>query len=367
MIMASVLSLLFSCSDMMDVHKEYVEGGEIIYAPRVDTCIFIAGRERALFAFKLYNSPNVKNVEVYWNSRNDSLFVPVTPTSGLDSFEVILPGLPESSYTFEVRTSDGFGNKSLWTTGFCNTYGANYQSTVANRRIREVSMSEYGGEIAWLPATDGLVRMETRYRKTEGATATIFTPADENGTQCLDAAAGSGFEYRSVYIPEEQSIDTFYTDWVSSEDAFPAIFLYDRSKWTVLSCSDETASDGGGMTTVIDGDNGTYWHSKWDGGNAPLPHWIIIDLGNELNAVKFDFLRRSNNTDDKTVEFYLGNTPDAESGAWTKVGETTVNANRMEVPSLNKNVRGRYLKLLFPDSNRDPFTNCAEVYMYGGN
>ena len=41
----SVLSIT-SCDDFMDVHKEYIEGGEIIYAPKPDSLRFIAGKER---------------------------------------------------------------------------------------------------------------------------------------------------------------------------------------------------------------------------------------------------------------------------------------------------------------------------------
>ena len=28
-------------------------------------------------------------------------------------------------------------------------------------------------------------------------------------------------------------------------------------------------------------------------------------------------------------------------------------------------MKGRYLKLLLPDSNREPYTSVAEVYVYG--
>ncbi len=40
--------LITSCEDFMDVHKEYIEGGEIIYAPKPDSIAFIAGKERIL-------------------------------------------------------------------------------------------------------------------------------------------------------------------------------------------------------------------------------------------------------------------------------------------------------------------------------
>mgnify|MGYP000526754365 FL=1 len=79
----------------------------------------------------------------------------------------------------------------------------------------------------------------------------------EYTTFCPDAKAGEEFEFRSLFIPEEESIDTFYTAWSKYDEAFPAEYKFDRSGWTVT-VSDETASDGGGkmrslMTNWIPG------------------------------------------------------------------------------------------------------------------
>jgi hypothetical protein len=361
-----------SCDDFMDVHKDFIKGGEIIYSPKVDSISFIAGEHRILFRCWLYNSPNVHSVDLFWNNRADSLITTVTPSTGLDSVDIMLSGLEEKSYTFDVRTTDRFGHKSLWTTDFGNAYGASYQALLTDRRVNEISLEEKDGapqgRITFFSAALLQVRNEVRYVKNDGSKTVIALSPDKSEIYCPGVKPGTSFETRSFYIPEEEAVDTFATEWTLSETAFPLIYAYDRSKWTVIAVSDETASDGGGMHTVIDGNTGSYWHSQWDGGNMPLPHWLIIDLGAEINVanvVRFDLYRRTDNTDTKTVEIYFGNSPDSD-GAWTKVAETVVNANRMEVTPTNKTTRGRYLKLVFPDSNRDPFTNLAEIYMYGG-
>ena len=80
----SVLSFV-SCDDFMDVHKEYIEDGEIIYAPKPDTIGFIAGKNRILFNCRTYNTPNVRSIDVYWNDGLDSLIVPVELKTGYDS------------------------------------------------------------------------------------------------------------------------------------------------------------------------------------------------------------------------------------------------------------------------------------------
>ena len=89
------VSVLSSCDDFMDVHKEYIEGGEIIYAPKPDTVSFIAGKERILFHCRTYNAPNVKSVDIYWNDGLDSLIVPVSLGAGYDSLNVVLDNMPE--------------------------------------------------------------------------------------------------------------------------------------------------------------------------------------------------------------------------------------------------------------------------------
>ncbi|MDR1221496.1 MAG: discoidin domain-containing protein [Tannerella sp.] len=368
----AALSVLSSCDDFMDVHKDFIKDGEIIYSPKVDSVSFVAGEHRILFHCWLYNSPNVRSVDLYWNERRDSLITAVTPSMGRDSVDILLSGLEEKSYTFDVRTTDQFGHKSLWTTDFGNTYGANYRATLADRRINEISLEEKDGvprgKVTFFSGSTLLVRNEVRYVRNDGSRAIATLPSDGQELYCDGVKPGTSFETRSFYIPEEEAIDTFATEWALNETAFPLIYVFDRSKWTVLDVSDETASDGGGMHAVIDGNTGSYWHSRWDGGNVPLPHWLTIDLGAEINTadiVRFDLYRRPGNTDTKTVGIYLGNSPNPD-GAWTKVAETVVNADKMEVAPSNRTVRGRYLKLVFPDSNRDPFTNLAEIYIYGG-
>jgi hypothetical protein len=364
----SALTAFASCDGMMDTHKEFIESGEIIYAPKMDSLTFIAGQGRIYFGFWLYNAPNVKTVDVYWNSRQDSLLIPVSASAERDSFFVMLNNMQEQSYTFDVRTTDNFGHKSLWSTDFGNSYGSTYESTIANRRVREVKLSDKGGEVVWFAGGEGLVRVEVRYTTNSGATATVFTSPDESTTLLPNAKGGSTFEYRSLFIPEEESVDTFALAWKTEETAFPTIYLYDRSDWEVLAVSDETASDGGGMHKLLDGDHGTYWHSQWDGGNAPLPHWAVIDMTSSKRIIKIETYRRSGNTDTKTLQYFVGDNPDADAGTWVKIGEgafTSGNILTIDIPSDVDTAKGRYLKLLLPDSNRDPFISIAEIYLYG--
>ncbi len=135
---ASILSFT-SCEDFMDMHEEYIEGGEIIYAPKPDSVSFIAGKGRVLFNCRTYNAPNVRSIDVYWNDGLDSLIIPVELKTGYDSISVILDNLEEKSYTFNIQTTDNFGHKSLFMTDFGTSYGDTYQATLNDRLIESLS------------------------------------------------------------------------------------------------------------------------------------------------------------------------------------------------------------------------------------
>ena len=364
---ASILSFT-SCEDFMDIHEEYIEGGEIIYAPKPDSVSFIAGKGRVLFNCRTYNAPNVRSIDVYWNDGLDSLIIPVELKTGYDSISVILDNLEEKSYTFNIQTTDNFGHKSLFMTDFGTSYGDTYQATLNDRLIESLSLSDQEGTIKWYYAPQYLVRSEVRYVKKDGSQAIAKVPSTDDLVLLPDVKSGSTFEYRSLYIPEAAAIDTFATAWKEYETPFPTEYKYDRSSWEVLSVSDISTSEGGGMDALIDDDLSTYWQSAYEGGDAPLPHWAVIDMQTPKKISRVELYRRSGNTDTKSVELYVSDQPDANTGNWTKIGTAVFDEGDSSSITLPETIgagKGRYLKLLLPDSNREPYTNVAEVYVYG--
>jgi len=58
--------------------------------------------------------------------------------------------------------------------------------------------------------------------------------------------------------------------------------IYDRTNWSIIDLSTEEPAEGGGnglAQCVLDDKPGTYWHSKWAGGEPEPPHYITIDMG----------------------------------------------------------------------------------------
>lgn len=212
----SVFSIT-SCEDFMDVHKEYIEGGEIIYAPKPDSVNFVAGKNRILFNCRTYNATNVHSIDVYWNNELDSLIIPIEMKTGYDSISVILDNLEEKSYTFNIRTTDNFGHKSLYVTDFGTSYGEIYQFRLSDRRIKTVSFSDGGGTASWYFAPENLVRSEIRYIKNDGSQSIVESPSAIDVVELPEIRPGSSIEYRSLFIPEVEAIDTFATAWKTYE------------------------------------------------------------------------------------------------------------------------------------------------------
>jgi hypothetical protein len=355
-----ILTLVAACDKFTDIHQDFIKDGEIIYAVKPDSVVFIAGKERLMMRLWMENAHNVKQVVVSWNSGQDSLVVPVTFKTGRDSIEVLLNGLEEKSYSFNIYSVDNFGNRSLTYTQFGSAFGSTYAEFLGNRRVKKTTLTEREGVIDWFAPAEGMIINEVTFTSRQGNDTLVRIPSTAFSV-AINAGAGATFRYRSLYIPQEESIDTFYTAW--SSDKLPDTYVLDRVDWEAIAVSDEKASDGGGKAALVDGNLGTFWHSQW-GPDIALPHWAIIDMATVKNIVYFSVYRRPGNTDAKTVRIYLGNSSDPDTG-WALAGEGTFTSGDMVNVTNSNNAAGRYLKIYLPDSNRPPFTSIAEVYGYG--
>lgn len=361
MILVLSLTFLVSCEDFMDIHKEYIEGGEIIYAPMPDSIAFIAGKDRIMCRFWLYNSPNVKSVDIYWNDGLDSLIVPVTPSTGLDSTDIIIPDMEEKSYTFHVNTTDKYGHKSLIITDFGTSYSEIYHSTIANRKLKSSGYDDNNidGKITWFTAAENLVRTEVKFTNRSGDEVIVWTPDTVDITVCEDAMPLSEFTYRTLFVPEAEAIDTFATGWSDPKKFPPTDFVeYDKAGWEVLECSDETASDGGGMKVIIDGKLNNWWHSQYSPDNAPLPHWAIIDMKEVKPIYKITSYRRPGNTDTKNIVYYTSN----DNETWTEIGRMSYDGSGDKgdmIVDPDTSASGRYLKVSIEASNHS--NGCSSI------
>lgn len=137
----------------------------------------------------------------------------------------------------------------------------------------------------------------------------------------------------------------------------------DRTEWEVIDCSSERVDDGGGKNTVIDGKLDTYWHSLWEP-DAPLPHYLVIDMMKEYNVLAIELIRRKDNTNTKLLTFELS----VDGKTFTEVGKMDfgdVTHKEAGKEIFVKAQKARYLKCYVRESNDPPYASIAEIYVKG--
>ncbi len=357
---------LIACGDLMDTHKEFIEGGEIIYAPKPDTIYFKAGKERVQLNYKITKAPNIKELQVTWNKGEAKRSFPLEMVNGNSEGVLYIDELTERAYSFEVKLIDSFGHSSLQTAGYGRAYGSVFQSTLRVRTITDMKATDDGGVIEWTPASSGVLYNEVKYINNQGQEA--IAQVDSESAQLLlpDFRTGTGVEYRSVYIPEEGCADKFYTDWYTSEaDGFIFPHTYstseqgiNRSAWSTLLCESVREGDGQGVPGLFDGDRNTYWHSGYDDGRVECPYAMIFDMKEALWIGKIGLMQRNGGYNFRLtgVDFYISGDEQyagsKDGNNWTLLVRTTpIGSDEMQwfdvpisvIEGLHK---GRFLKMV---------------------
>ena len=159
-----------------------------------------------------------------------------------------------------------------------------------------------------------------------------------------------------------------------------------RTGWTVT-VSGENANDGGGKAAIIDGNNSTYWHSRYNNngtGDATqkLPQFFVIDLGQETSFKSIGYVPRPGLENGTATSFklYVSNT-EFESVSDSKNAASIVNAlgdpamtgtftyannegQTIKTVSSETELTGRYVMFVVTgNKNNGGFASCAEFYL----
>lgn len=152
---------------------------------------------------------------------------------------------------------------------------------------------------------------------------------------------------------------------------------YDWSTWSVKG-SDFQDGDGGGFDALLTENRGDFWHSQYNPA-TPNPHWLLIDMKEELSVDMFRIARRgygaTNYPSVKVMEIYTStdNENFAKVGGftfalpWTAPDGTVVTGNSQLVPPyedviLSAPVTARYVKLVITETNNSSGGACQIGY-----
>jgi hypothetical protein len=201
---------IHSCSKMDD-YKKFLDGKETLYTGKVDSVKVYPGRNRIKLSWLLISDPKVTKVKVYWNSRLDSVEMAVTKTAHIDTINLIIPNLTEGTYNFEIFTYDQDGNSSIVVNKSGRVYGSSYEEALINRQISTVNWQVGGSTfITWGTTDSSSLGVELKYTDNSNISYELFVSNKTKVTELIDFNSTTSIEYRTMFQPDSECIDTFY-------------------------------------------------------------------------------------------------------------------------------------------------------------
>lgn len=326
-----------SCKKMDSTYKEFIVPGGLTYVGKPNAPVAHSGHKRVKISWLRGADPNVNHARIFWNNYADSAEVDIPPTA--DTISYTINDLPEKTYSFNIKTYDAKGNSSIPVEVFGASYGEIYQEGLLSRPIDRGSLYPDSISIKWGGAdiSNGTYATEVKYINTTGDEHIKRFPASQETSGITDLKAGTTFFYRTIYLPDSTSIDTFYTDFVELKT-----FFLSQEDWSIIGFSSQHPGDENVVTRVIDGNPATRWHALV---SSSYPHFFIVDMKLERTITSFSLYR--NTGDDRGCDtFQLLVSTDNTS--WTDLGtfnfiRTLEGAQSYNIPSRPK---ARYFKFI---------------------
>ncbi|WP_293955697.1 MULTISPECIES: DUF4998 domain-containing protein [unclassified Sphingobacterium] len=216
MSLLSMAMLSFLCCSKSDDYKKYLEGGEISYTGKIDSVKVFSGKERVYITGLFMADPKVERLKIYWDNRQDSTELKINRTAGVDTLKISLK-ISEGVHNFELITYDAQGNKSLSVFKTGVSYGERFSSGLINRPMYAVDY--FAGDqkttVNWggIDLTSGAQFTEVEYTNTSGKLVVQRDSIKLGKSILSDFLPGKPLRYRTLFVPDSLSIDTFYTNY----------------------------------------------------------------------------------------------------------------------------------------------------------
>jgi len=227
-----------SCNDMNDSINEYMKNGERIYIGIPDSIKTFSGRQRFQLSL-LLKDPRIDTLAIYWNQKGDSILLPVGPHKSDSLFKFAIGGgtLAEGNYVLQFISRSRGKFKSMLVESSVNVYGSRYEAKLISRYAKtgcSYRNSTSRLSLNWGSAVNAtekgiLIRF---YSKWKGMEKDTFISSESLAKLASGAlviqnvsynATTRPVSYRTMYLPEATSIDTFYTkrDTIKSISVLP--------------------------------------------------------------------------------------------------------------------------------------------------
>jgi PBP1b-binding outer membrane lipoprotein LpoB len=284
-------TLTFAACTGYDEYRKYLGDGERIYPQKPDSLKSFPGDNRVMLRWMLID-PNVQQCEISWVQNNEvkTKQVDVTNRPADNIVEVVVDQLDETNYVFGVTSVNEYGNRSVSAEVEETVFGDIYKATLVSRMTKSVSRARNVVTINWYNPITTETGIEISYSTVSEGAKKVIVPLEELETVLTDVDATAPVSYRTMFKPEADVIDTFYTEPVVLELP-PSRIALDRLKFRAATLpGDEPDAWGWVMPNIWDGLQGepgfhTAISGRW-------PHMFTIDLGVEANLNLFKFWQR---------------------------------------------------------------------------
>ncbi len=214
----ALAAVIFSACTKSDEYKKFTQGGEISYTGKLDSINIKSGNNRVFIQGLFLADPKVTLCKIFWNNKADSVVIPVKKKYATDTLKYFVEKVTEGVQNFVIYTYDAAGNKSIPVYKTGRSYGARYQASLFNRPIESAFTDASGAtKITWLgmDRLTGVFATEIEYTALSNVVKKIRTKIDDNTTSIADIKPGTGIRYRTLFLPDTISIDTFSTEFQS--------------------------------------------------------------------------------------------------------------------------------------------------------
>ncbi|GAA4311142.1 DUF4998 domain-containing protein [Compostibacter hankyongensis] len=339
--LSAIILTIGACGKMDDEFRKFVVPGGVTYPGKATRVVGYPGRDRIKISWSRGQDPSVVKALIFWNYYTDSVEVNIPP-DGDDTISVMIDNLPEKAYSFIIKTYDAKGNVSVPVELLSETYGDLYQASLLTRPLSSSTMEPRNTiNIIWGVAdvSNGAYATEVKYTDTLGHSRIQRMPITEDTSVISGVQEGGDFQYRTLFLPDSLSIDTFYTDYTQVKvPRFVEVIPKDTWKVYPLPGDFYQHDPKYPVTNVWDGNTTTDGNIFLVQGSDPAisqPNWFTVDMGFKAVFNKVELFQRPHGSTPfqtywpKKFSIWGSNDPDADGGwdHWHLLGTFTYTAS----------------------------------------
>jgi hypothetical protein len=326
--------------------------------PPVSNLRAYAGKYRAKLEFTA--PAEAQSVKVYYSADQ---FLNLS-LADVATQEFIVENLQEGAQTLSVVTLHEDGKESIPKRVDVNVYGDSYQSSLHPRTLTQhTALSATSMQLTFGAAAENETGLWIVFVNTSGSNDSVQVANSQTPITVNNLHANAPYYYYySVFLPEADAIDEFYSAQMAVRNEI--MFDFEKGNWTIADYS----SDGGHWGHVpnsIDDDVTTFWHSDVTTVQAPMPHWIIVDMQSEKKIDGFYFVQTQEMGETglaKGFRFEIS----SDNSSWTNVreGEFTTSRARQEF-AFAQPVTARYFRITILSGYANAwYSQFAEIDLY---